>query len=188
MCLRGNRCWVPLWIFPLTTIRSWLHRHFLVKLCSGKNCLPCQILSEKSSFLHVWHGRITTTWFSRSGFFTNSFVRKIRHFIHSRTCYFLLLWCLGRVLWNRYNQYLITETTERSPRKWIRCIHTRLPNMFEASKLRNLWPIYKVRVGSFHLNKLQRTEQINAYLLHAKILTLTLFFNTKTFESKTTTV
>ena len=96
-----------------------------------------------------------------------------------------------------YKQYLITETTERSPRKQIRCIHTRLHNTFEACKLRNLWPIYKVRVGSFHNNKLQRkkassksnfTEQINAYLLHAKILTLTLRFNTKTFESKTTTL
>ena len=93
-------------------------------------------------------------------------------------------------------QYLITETTERSPRQQIR-IHTHLLNTFESCKLRNLWPIYKVRVGSFHNNKLQRrkassksnfTEQINAYLLHAKILTLTLFFNTKTFESKTTTV
>lgn len=73
-----------------------------------------------------------------------------------------------------YKQYLITETTERSPRKQIRCIHTRLHNTFEACKLRNLWPIYKVRVvGSFHNNKLQRK---------------TLCFNTKTFESKTTTV
>ena len=53
--------------------------------------------------------------------------------------------------------------------------------------------MYKVRVESFHNNKLQRkkrvpkgtfTEQINAYLLHAKILTLTLFLIQKLSKAR----